>query len=159
MNDHVIYRLLRKNELSDLLNLYKHLHSDDIVVNDSKLFEKSWDQICNNSNIFYFGAETDNKLVASCHLVIIPNLTRGCRPYGLIENVVTHTDFRSMGIGKRLLLFTLDTAWAHNCYKVMLMTGSKKEWIRKFYRDAGFQADVKKAYIATPIEHGSENSN
>ena len=64
-------------------------------------------------------------MVASCTLTIIPNLTRACRPYGVIENVVTHTVHRGDGWGRALLQRTLAHAWRERCYKVMLMTGRK----------------------------------
>jgi len=34
---------------------------------------------------------------------VIPNLTRACRPYGVIENVVTHSSHRGQGWGHALL--------------------------------------------------------
>lgn len=78
-------------------------------------------------------------LAASCSLVVVPNLTRGGSPYGLIENVVTHSDFRTRGFGKQLLLAASDAAWQVGCYKVMLMTGSKKPETINFYLAAGFE--------------------
>lgn len=45
----------------------------------------------------------DGGLVASCTLTLTPNLTRGCRPYGVIENVVTDVGFRKRGFAKAVL--------------------------------------------------------
>lgn len=64
----------------------------------------------------------ENAIVASCTLVVIPNLTRGAQPYGLIENVVTHASYRRRGYGKQLLRTAITSAWQVDCYKVMLLT-------------------------------------
>ncbi|MDI1263234.1 MAG: GNAT family N-acetyltransferase, partial [bacterium] len=78
-------------------------------------------------------------IVASCTLIVIPNLTRGGQPYGLIENVVTHADFRGRGFGKKILQAAAAAAWQADCYKVMLMTGSKRPSTLAFYVAAGFE--------------------
>jgi GNAT superfamily N-acetyltransferase len=57
----------------------------------------------------------------------------------LIENVVTHGDFRKRGYGKQILNSAATAAWNAGCYKVMLMTGSGKPETLKFYLDAGFE--------------------
>ncbi|MGE4339936.1 MAG: GNAT family N-acetyltransferase, partial [Pigmentiphaga sp.] len=77
-----------------------------------------------------------------------PNLTRGCKPYGLIENVVTHAAFRGRGHAKALLGHALKAAWIAGCYKVMLMTGRKDEATLKFYESAGFDRQEKQTFIA-----------
>ena len=76
---------------------------------------------------------------ASCALIVIPNLTRGGAPYALIENVVTDPQYRKRGFGKALLTEAMNRAWAQGCYKVMLLTGSKKPSTLAFYGDAGFE--------------------
>ena len=81
----------------------------------------------------------DTSMIASCTLIVIPNLTRGGQPYGLIENVVTHADHRRRGYGKQLLQSAVTAAWDADCYKVMLMTGSKKTATLAFYASAGFE--------------------
>ena len=40
-----------------------------------------------------------------------------------------------------------EIAKANNCYKIMLMTGSKKESTLNFYRKAGYNSDDKTAFI------------
>lgn len=144
------YRLIREDELNELLNLYSHLNLNDEIHEDLMEYEKAWSEIVQNPRILYFGAELEKEVVATCHLVITPNLTRQCRPYGTIENVVTRKDLRGNGIGKGILKYALNTAWAFGCYKVMLMTGSKKEWVHRFYEDAGFEKNVKTAFLAKP---------
>ena len=100
--------------------------------------------------------EMDGKLVSTCTLTVIPNLTHGARPYGLIENVVTHPDYRKQGLGNQILDYALSAAWEQNCYKVMLMTGSKREETLRFYENAGFQSGVKTGFIAYPETSGTK---
>jgi GNAT superfamily N-acetyltransferase len=92
----------------------------------------------------------DGQLVSSCTITVIPNLTRGGRPYGLIENVVTHADHRGRGYARAVLQDALSFAWAQGCYKVMLMTGRKDEATLRFYESAGFDRHGKQAFIARP---------
>ena len=52
----------------------------------------------------------DDKLVASCVCVIIPNLTRNVHPYAFVENVVTHGDYRKKGYATACLNFAKQIA-------------------------------------------------
>ena len=94
------------------------------------------------------------QLVSSCTLTIVPNLTRSCRPHGVIENVVTHAQHRRRGFGTALLLKSLDEAWSANCYKVMLITGRKDDATFRFYAAAGFDPEDKQAFVARPASVG-----
>lgn len=42
--------------------------------------------------------EEEGRLLATCNLSIIPNLTRGARPFARIENVVRPTAYRRQGL-------------------------------------------------------------
>ena len=145
-----LIRHTEPNELPALLALYEHLHAADEPLPDAATMQRVWDDICRDPKLYCLVAEVDGEFVASCILAIIPNLTRGARPYGLIKNVVTHADYRRQGIGTALLRHALDVAWAHNCYKVMLLTGRKDEGVFHFYEKAGFQRDVKTGFSAYP---------
>jgi hypothetical protein len=92
MNQEIVVRHINKDEVQKLLELYKQLHTNDpeLILDNIHLL---WEQIYNDKNMHYIVADRDGQLVASCVLIIILNLTRNARPYGLIENVVTHNDF------------------------------------------------------------------
>lgn len=143
-------RAIRPDELPVLLSLYEHLHPTDPALPLTDDIEKLWQRICADPQLHYLGAEIAGRLVATCALTLVPNLTRSARPYGLIENVVTHPDFRRQGIGTAMLRNALQLAWEKGCYKVMLLTGRKDPSTLRFYEQAGFQAGVKTGFIATP---------
>jgi len=126
------------------------LHSQDDPHPLKEIIERIWDEIKSNPNLIYFGGFNDGRLLSSCTLSIIPNLTRACRPYGLIENVVTHIDFRRKGYGKRVLSKALEYYWNRNCYKVMLLSGRKDEGTFRFYESVGFDRTAKQAFLAKP---------
>ena len=143
-------RPLAKNDLAALLMLYGHLHSSDDPLPSPSDIEAVWSEIMSNERFQYFGGFLDSELVSSCTLSIIPNLTRGCRPYGLIENVVTHPTHRKHGYGTALLRAALSDAWTARCYKVMLLTGRKDQATLRFYQSAGFDPNGKQVFIAKP---------
>jgi GNAT superfamily N-acetyltransferase len=143
-------REIRESELSELLALYQYLHESDDPLPEFDIVEGIWKQIQADPNLKYWGVFVDGRLVSSCALCIILNLTRGCRPYGVIEQVVTHIDHRRKGYGKAVLKAALSYAWSRNCYKVMLLTGRKNEATYQFYESVGFDRHSKQAFLARP---------
>jgi len=140
-------REINESELRQLLDLYQHLHEQDDKLPELEVIERVWQQIQNDSNIKYFGIFHNNKLVSSCTISVIPNLTRSCRPYAVIENVVTHKQYRKRGLGKTVLDKAISFGWENNCYKIMLMTGRLNENTFRFYESVGFKKDSKQAFI------------
>jgi GNAT superfamily N-acetyltransferase len=150
MQNSPVIRKIRAEELPGLLELYRLLHPGDPELAINEDVATLWRRICSDPQTHYLVADLEGRIVASCVITIILNLTRGARPYGLIENVVTHPDFRKRGIGTRLLQAVLKLAWEQDCYKVMLLTGRKDSATLRFYEQAGFKAGVKTGFIATP---------
>lgn len=134
------------SDLRGLLELYLHLHETS-VPEDSEALRAAWAQIMADGNHHVIVDEADGKLVASCVCVVIPNLTRGARPYAFIENVVTHADYRRQGRARACLDYAREIARQANCYKLMLMTGAKSEGTLDFYRKCGFNDADKTAFI------------
>ncbi|MCL2494361.1 MAG: GNAT family N-acetyltransferase [Oscillospiraceae bacterium] len=91
--------------------------------------------------------ELEGKIVSSVTVIVIQNLPRNLRPYALIENVVTHGDFRKRGYARALMDAASAIAKESNCYKIMLLTGSKLESTLRFYEGCGFNSDDKTGFI------------
>ena len=142
----MIVREIKENELNELLELYIHLHETG-VPEDSETLKDTWETIINDKNHHIIVTEENGKLVSSVVCVIIPNLTRNVRPYAFIENVVTHSDYRKQGYGTACLNYARDIAKKENCYKMMLLTGSKDESTLNFYKQAGYNSADKTAFI------------
>lgn len=139
-------REIHKNELELLLQLYTHLHNNPASAVTTKI-QNLWEYIIKDKNHHIIVAAKDNILVASCVLIIVPNLTNFQRPYALIENVVTHEQYRKRGYASEVLSFARNIAVSENCYKIMLLTGSKKESTLRFYEKAGYNKEDKTAFI------------
>lgn len=140
-------RPIKYDELESLLALYKYLIPDDPKLEIDTTIEKHWNEILTDPNYFYLVVEEDEMLVSSCNLIIIKNLTRSARPYGIIENVVTHPDYRNKGYGTAILKKSIEIAQENNCYKVILTTSRKDEDTLRFYENAGFDRREKTAFI------------
>jgi len=132
-----IVRAAADHDLPEVLNLYQHLHPHDPQL-EPAASERVWSALLTSGFTTVIVAQAAERLVSSCTLAIVPNLSRGGRSYGVIENVVTHADYRKLGLGRRVLAHALDLAWQADCYKVLLATGSKREATLRFYEGAGF---------------------
>ena len=139
-------REIKENELGELLELYTHLHELGVPENNEHL-PNTWSEICNDVNHHIIVCEFDGKIISSCVCVIIPNLTRNVRPYAFIENVVTHADYRGKGYATACLNHAKELAEKSDCYKMMLLTGSKSERTLNFYKQAGYNCTDKTAFI------------
>jgi len=139
-------REIRDDDFTLLMELYTHLHENEIPEKDERI-NQIWQRIISDRNHHIIVAEIEGKIVSSCVVVIIPNLTRNQRPYAIVENVVTHKDYRSQGLATACMNYAKELALKENCYKMMLLTGSKEESTLNFYRRAGYNSNDKTAFI------------
>jgi len=140
-------RIIEEDELQKLMDLYEHLHPGESThVTDRTI--SSWGSIMKNREIItVFVIELDGILASSCVLSVIPNLTRGGRPYGLLENIVTHPVYRKKGLGKAVVTGAISHARDRNCYKVMLLSDSKRTEAHAFYEAVGFERGKKIGFV------------
>lgn len=142
----MLIREAKEEDLIGLLELYTQLHDNPIPIMDEKLMS-IWKAILSNPDHHMLLGLEDSKIVSSCVITVIHNLTHGQRPYALIENVITHEAYRNRGYATELLDYAKELAVSKNCYKIMLLTGSKKESTLNFYQKAGYNCTDKTGFI------------
>lgn len=139
-------REVRNTDFEGLMELYMQLHDNPMPEKSPELMDL-WKQILEDENHHIIVAEAGGRIVSSCVCVIIPNLTHHQQPYAFVENVVTAEDCRNRGLATACLNYAKELAEKENCYKMMLLTGSKKESTLNFYRKAGYNSEDKMAFI------------
>lgn len=139
-------REVREKDLHDLLQLYMQLH-DNPMPEFAKELSELWESILEDKNHHIIVAEEEGRIVSSCVCVIIPNLTRSQRPYAFVENVITDEAYRRKGLARACLDYAKGLAEKENCYKMMLLTGSREEGTLRFYEQAGYNRNDKTAFI------------
>jgi len=145
----VLVRTAKPEDLLPLLALYRQLNPDDPPVKPT-LAQAAFHEILASPHFELFVAELAGDVVGTCYLNTVPNLSRGLSPYAVLENVVVDQRLRGRGIGQAVVGHALDRAWQRGCYKVMLMTGSRRESTHAFYRRCGFSSGDKFAFVAKP---------
>jgi GNAT superfamily N-acetyltransferase len=145
----IVLRPVASADLPTLVALYRHLNTEDPVL-DMALAQNRFAEILAHPGMTIFAAFDGDEAVSSVTLIVIPNLTRGGAPYALIENVVTHADYRQRGLAGTVIAKAITTAWEKSCYKVMLLTGSKNPATLRFYANCGFKQDKTGFHIRRP---------
>jgi GNAT superfamily N-acetyltransferase len=142
-------RELAEGDLEALMALYADLHSNDEPI-EAQRSREIWAEILGDSHQLYLGGFVDERLVVACAVAFIPNLTRGGRPYAVIENVVTSVAQRRRGYGSALLRAAIDRCWRRDCYKIMLMSAAERADAHQFYESLGFDRRSKQAFVLKP---------
>lgn len=133
----VLLRDARSGDLSDMLALYRHLSPGDPDLSAEDAAPSLAALIASDISALLV-AEVDGLVVSSCLLLIVPNMTRGGRAFAIVENVVTHADYRRRGLASALLNLAQQRAMSADCYKMMLATGRQNDAVLRFYERAGF---------------------
>lgn len=128
-------REITDKDYNGLMTLYMQLHDNPMPEKTADL-QALWKRILHDKDHHIIVAEEDGKIVASCVCVIIPNLTHNQQSYAFVENGITDAAYRKQGLATACLDYAREIALKENCYKLMLLTGSKQDSTLDFYRKA-----------------------
>lgn len=145
----MIIRKAKSTDAQDLKVLYFDYltHFPPKEEQDMELWASLLSKFGNDENMYLLVAEEDGKVISTVQMAIVETLTHNVRPYAVIENVVTHADYRNRGYASALLEKASEIAKEKRCYKAFLETGSNKESILNFYKKNGFALDTKHSFV------------
>jgi GNAT superfamily N-acetyltransferase len=110
----------------------------------------SWARFLDSPGVFVIVAECVDSIAATCMLAIVPNITNGGRPFGVIEHVVTAKAQRRRGLARAVLEYALRLAWSRNCHKVILLSGADRTEAHRLYESVGFEGGIERGFVAKP---------
>jgi GNAT superfamily N-acetyltransferase len=87
-----------------------------------------------------FVAEEEGQVVGTIVLLIVPNLSHGVAPWAIAENIIVSEEYRRKGIGRMLLEHVIARAREKGCYKIQLVSDTRRKEAHKFYGALGFEA-------------------
>ena len=140
-------RLATTADLDSLLALFA-VSEVSRAVEPRGRAEQIWQQTLARDGVAVFVSEADARIVSTCMLVTVPNLLRGGRQHGFIENVVTHPEFQGRGHGRVVIAAALAEAWQRDCHHVLLQSGRADPHVHRFYEGCGFIPGLRTAYAA-----------
>ena len=141
----MIIRKAKASDAEDLKELYFHFLTKypPVEEQDMGLWEEMLERFEKDDKMYILVAEEDGRVVSTVQMAIIESLTHNVRGFAVVENVVTHSDYRNRGYASALLQKASEIATEHRCYKISLETGSNRESTLNFYRNNGFVIDEK----------------
>jgi GNAT superfamily N-acetyltransferase len=143
-----VARLARLSDLPSLLSLFE-VSEVSAVAQPRECAESIWQGTLTQPGVSVFVSDDRDRIAATCMLVIAPNLLRGGRRHGFLENVVTHPELRGHGHGKAVVQAALVHAWSADRHHVLMQSGRADPRVHVFYEGLGFRPGLRVAYVAT----------
>lgn len=82
--------------------------------------------------------EEDGRIMGWAYLYVIFQ-DRHAEPYGMMENVYVEPEFRSRGLGGKLVELLIEEARQRGCYKLIGTSKKIKPEVHAFYKKYGFE--------------------
>ena len=136
--------VFRKAKIEDLQIIIAMLAEDALGkvrenIANLESYKTAFEEISADQNNFLAIVEYDKKVIATCHLTIMPSLTlQGSRRMN-IEAVRVMSEFSNQGIGSWMIQKAIDFAKNKKVKIIQLTTNKQRILAHKFYENLGFE--------------------
>jgi ribosomal protein S18 acetylase RimI-like enzyme len=142
LSDGLIVRQASPADLTQILSLLSQMHDEESAVPSTPELQETYEEILASRSRALLVVADNDELLGILDLIVVPNLSRGGRPWAAIENIVVDSAHRRRGIGGALLDEAIEIAQEVGCYKVQLVSHSRRDAAHSLYRHASFNAPV-----------------
>lgn len=140
--DGLVIRRASFDELRQILSLLSQMHDEEPAPLVTPELERTFEEILASQSRALLIAASNSDVLGTLDLIVVPNLTRGGRPWAAVENIVVDAAHRQKGIGAALLDEAVEVARSVDCYKLQLVSHSRRDAAHSLYRHSGFDAPV-----------------
>ncbi|MGH7948081.1 MAG: GNAT family N-acetyltransferase [Candidatus Binataceae bacterium] len=134
-------RRARISDVPAIRELYRQLHLDnyrDTLASPAKM-RREFSRLNRDPRHHLLIAKTGGRIVGTTHVIVVPHLGHGLRPFAVVENVVVDESCRTSGVGRALMAAAGRIARRHRCYKLSLTTNLKRRGAHRFYERLGWR--------------------
>lgn len=138
--------IFRKTILGDIPEIINML-ADDIlgrnreILSEIEIYENAFNEIDKSKNDFLAVIENrEQKIIATCHLTLMPSLTLRASKRMNIEGVRVAKDFRGRKVGEFMFKKAIEFAKENGVKIIQLSTNKERNDAKRFYESCGFVA-------------------
>lgn len=135
--DNLEIKRANETDIPSVLRLYAQIDNEEVLSTDEAYGIYKKFQLYPNYSLYV--AKINDKVIGAFELLIMDNFAHKGAPSGIVEDVVVDNDYRSKGIGKKMMEYAINICWENNCYKLVLSSSKQRERAHKFYEKLGFK--------------------
>lgn len=136
----MLIRQATESDLPAILRLYAQPSMDQGQVLALPAAVAIFRRMAAYPNYAVYLAEDDaHAVVGTYALLIADNLAHRGAPSALVEDVCVDESRHRQGIGQAMMMYAMEIARAHGCYKLVLSSNLARPGAHQFYRSLGFR--------------------
>jgi GNAT superfamily N-acetyltransferase len=135
----ILVRKARKSDLPVIRELLEELISamDDTECIDMRITLRTWERLLKDAGSHFLVATAQGTPVGFIHFTVRQTVLHRS-PSALIDELVVTKEYQGKGIGKQLVLATIERCKQLGCCEVEVSTEQTNVKAREFYRKCGF---------------------
>lgn len=137
-------RTARSEDLDSIVRLVALMHDEEPPLAEvAGTYPSVLHEILSQPNRFLLVGGIDEQVTGTADMVVVQNLSRGGRPWAVVENVVVDPAYRRRGIARMLMLVLIRIAVERDCYKMQLVSAERRDEAHALYKALRFDAPVR----------------